>query len=90
MDNPYSPFTQFKEWYAFDVQHGYNTCCWLDRYCKTSLMFEEETMLNDINNAMNEFLAFNPFGIHIKVYDYEAETLIPVANAAYKEMFNAS
>ena len=53
-------------------------------------MFEEETMLNDINNAMNAFLAFNPFGIHIKVYDYEAETLIPCANAAYKEMIKAS
>ena len=25
-DNPWNPFTNFNEWYAFDVVHGYNSC----------------------------------------------------------------
>ena len=28
-DNPYNPFTQFKEWYSFDISKGYNTCSYL-------------------------------------------------------------
>lgn len=25
-DNPYNPFTHFREWYLYDVKMGYNTC----------------------------------------------------------------
>lgn len=31
IDNPYNPYTNFNEWYAFDVSHGYNTCAYLSR-----------------------------------------------------------
>jgi len=30
-DNPYDPRTNFPSWYAWDVQHGYNTCAYLAR-----------------------------------------------------------
>lgn len=26
LDNPFDPFEQFKEWYSYDIQMGYNTC----------------------------------------------------------------
>lgn len=25
-DNPFNPFTQFREWFLFDVKNHYNTC----------------------------------------------------------------
>lgn len=25
-DNPFDPFTQFREWFLYDVKNGYNTC----------------------------------------------------------------
>lgn len=25
-DNPFNPFTHFREWYLYDVKAGYNTC----------------------------------------------------------------
>ena len=31
IDNPYNPFTNFDEWWAFDISHGYNTCAYLSR-----------------------------------------------------------
>ena len=30
-DNPYSPYTQYEEWYALDVALGHNTCSLLAR-----------------------------------------------------------
>lgn len=35
-DNPFNPFEQFKEWYAFDVSHGYNTLGYLAAVAETS------------------------------------------------------
>lgn len=31
IDNPFNPFTNFDEWFAFDVDQGYNTCALLAR-----------------------------------------------------------
>jgi hypothetical protein len=25
-DNPYNPFTEWDQWYVYDLQHGYGTC----------------------------------------------------------------
>ena len=36
VDNPWNPFTNFNEWYAFDVVHGYNSCGVLDSFARTS------------------------------------------------------
>ena len=40
-DNPYDPFTQFDDWFAFDESMGYHTCSYLARVCKTSEDFSE-------------------------------------------------
>ena len=34
VDNPYSPFTQFDDWYSYDVLKGHNTCSLLARMTK--------------------------------------------------------
>ena len=36
VDNPFNPFTEFDEWFAFDRQMGYNTPSFLDRIAKVS------------------------------------------------------
>lgn len=30
-DNPYNPFTNFREWYLYDVKNNYNTCALIAR-----------------------------------------------------------
>ena len=42
IDNPFNPFTNFDDWYAFDTSKGYNTCAYLDRICNSSENFTEE------------------------------------------------
>lgn len=67
IDNPFSPFTQFDEWLAFDNEKGYDTCNYLARIAKTSdeLSYEDEQL--EITRAINEIVAFNVLGIYKKV-----------------------
>lgn len=46
MDNPYSPVTQYDEWYAWDEQAGYHTPGLLARIAVTS------DELSDVDNAL--------------------------------------
>ena len=68
-DNPYNPFTQFDDWYAFDVMHGYNTCAYLARIAKTSPDLSEEQNIEAINFAIDEILSFNLTGNYIRVVE---------------------
>lgn len=66
-DNPYNPFTEFFEWYAFDIANGYNTCSYLARVCELSEdVCDRETRLS-INDAIEEALMFNLTGNRIAV-----------------------
>ena len=67
-DNPYNPFTQFDEWWAYDTQMGYNTVAYLDRICKTSHELEADDYLNAINKAIDEIMKFNITGNYKVVY----------------------
>lgn len=29
VDNPWNPFTHFREWYVYDIMHGYHTLSYL-------------------------------------------------------------
>jgi hypothetical protein len=66
-DNPYNPFTQYNEWYAFDVIHGYNTCGYLARIAHTSDELSEEDEHVVIQNAIDEIVLLNITGNYKKV-----------------------
>jgi len=67
LDNPFNPFTQFDEWYAFDVANGYNTCAYLARVTKSSDDLSEFDSDQAIDQAMNEIINLNLLGNYIKV-----------------------
>lgn len=73
IDNPFSPFTQFDEWLAFDNEKGYSTPNYLARIARTSDELSEEDEELEITRAINEIVAFNILGIYKKVTpkDYE-------------------
>ncbi|MBO5318990.1 MAG: hypothetical protein J6B01_04785 [Ruminococcus sp.] len=64
VDNPYDYFTQFKEWYMYDMEKGYNTCGYLDRVVellggiKDDMTQKEEDNL--IAKAIDEIFQYNP------------------------------
>ena len=67
IDNPYDPFNQFDEWYAFDIQKGYNSCAYLARVARTTDDFSELEDRLAIEQAINEIVSLNVLGIYIKV-----------------------
>lgn len=67
IDNPYNPFTQWDEWYSFDESHGYCTSGYLARIAMTSSELSDEDNDAIIEQAMDEIVAINPYGVHIKL-----------------------
>ena len=67
VDNPYNPFVQFDEWYAFDHSKGYYTCEYLARIANTSIELTDEENDLILNDAITEILYFDLLGIYQKV-----------------------
>lgn len=72
-DNPYSPFTQFAEWYALDESMGYHTCSYLARvtYSSSELPQEEEDAI--IQETINDIVKMNITGTYRKVKEEDYE-----------------
>lgn len=67
VDNPYSPFTQYEEWFALDAALGYHTPGLLARYVYSSDDLSDVDQLDAINQGIDEVVQENPFGIYRKV-----------------------
>lgn len=67
IDNPYNPFTQFDEWFAFDESKGYHTCSYLARIVKSSDELSEADESLAIESAIDEIIKLNVLGIYKKV-----------------------
>jgi len=67
IDNPFNPFTQFDEWFAYDESKGYHSCSYLARITKSSdelSSFDEELA---IESAIDEIVKMNILGLYKKV-----------------------
>lgn len=67
IDNPYSPFTQFDEWKAFDESKGYFTCEYLARIANTSSELPDDISDKAIDDAINDICRLNVLGIYRRV-----------------------
>jgi hypothetical protein len=70
-DNPYNPFTEFDEWYAFDQAAGYFTAGLLARIVKTSDELSEADQSLAIEQAIDEIVEENVLGVYRKVSNKE-------------------
>ena len=60
IDNPYDPFTQFDNWFAFDEQNGYCSCSLLARLALTSNELSDEDNQKAIDDAIDEIINLFP------------------------------
>lgn len=67
VDNPFNPFTHFKEWFAYDRFLGYNTTSFLARVVKTSDELSEKDQILAIQRGIDEIVEENVLGLYRKV-----------------------
>lgn len=67
VDNPFSPFTEFSDWLAFDMAKGYQTCEFLAAFSVTSNELSVEDQEDAMNEAINRVVRLNPRGVFKKV-----------------------
>lgn len=67
VDNPYNPFIQFDDWFAFDVGKGYGTCSYLARIANVSSDLSDQMNSEAIEEAITEIVDLNLLGIYQKV-----------------------
>ena len=70
VDNPYDPLIQFRDWFAFDFQKGYDCCGYLDRISKTSELFSDEVNEKLKEEAIDEIVRLNVFGVYKKLVKF--------------------
>ncbi len=67
-DNPFDYFTDFDNWFMFDITKSYNSCSLLARIAKTSDSLTDDENNKEIERAIDEIIKFDPFNIYKKVY----------------------
>ena len=66
-DNPYDPFTQFNEWFMFDVEKGYYTCSKLARIANTTDDMSEVEIIKENERAIDEIIKYDFMNVYKKV-----------------------
>ena len=66
-DNPYDPYKDFDNWFAYDEQAGYHTCAYLARIASTDPAMSDKEIDSDTEAAIDEIVRLDPFGIYMKV-----------------------
>lgn len=75
VDNPFDPWTQWDEWFAYDQNSGYNTPGLLARVALASNELAEVDQDHAIQTAIQEIVRENVSGVHTKVKEGEVQTL---------------
>lgn len=67
VDNPFDPFDNYDEWYAYDSQVGHHTPSFLARVTVLSDELSEEDQGLAIEEAIDEIVSENVSGLYKKV-----------------------
>lgn len=67
VDNPYDPFTQWDEWFAWDMNAGYHTPGLLARVAMVADDLSEGDQFLAVQDAIDEIVQENVLGVLRKV-----------------------
>lgn len=67
IDNPFNPFDDFRSWFQFDIEKGYNSCSLLARIAQFEDDFSDEESNAEIERAIDQIIDNDFLGIYIKI-----------------------
>ena len=67
IDNPYDPFKQFDEWFAFDVEKQYYSCSRLARLTNICDDMCETEVEEEIERAIDRLIEIDDLNIYKKL-----------------------
>ncbi len=68
-DNPFSPFSQFDEWYQYDTRMGYDTLGLLNRMSLSSSQLSEDDQKRIIEDTMISIVRMFPDTYKLVIVD---------------------
>lgn len=78
-DNPFNPFTQWDEWYAYDEGMDYHTCSYLARVAFSSDELSSTDELEALETAARSIIQYDPLDIYKLV---EADSPVDVSTTS--------
>ena len=77
-DNPYSPFTQFDEWWRFDQEHDYGTCEFIARFVFNSDALSDSENDEETERVIDDIIKNDPRQIYRKVHanDFDSKEIL--------------
>lgn len=67
LDNPIDPREDFLKWYAWDVEHGYNTCAYLDRVADLPTDLPQILIDHYVEKAIDDIIEMHAGGMYKKL-----------------------
>lgn len=58
-DNPWDPFTQYTEWFLYDVEKGHYTCAMIARFAHVSDEMSDEEEAEENERAIDEIIRYD-------------------------------
>lgn len=73
-DNPFDQFTDFRSWFLFDIEKGYNTSGLLARMLQVSEVLTDEEVNELVEAAVDRIIELDFEGKYEKVYEKQDKT----------------
>lgn len=70
-DNPYNPFTEWDDWFMFDLNQGYHTCERIASIAPTSSQLSVSENNSIIEEAIDQLIKTGAFSKDGKVVEYK-------------------
>ena len=65
-DNPFNPYEQFRDWWLFDTEKGYNSCGLLARITKIEEDMSDQEKEDAIDEAIDQIIKEDPLNIYLR------------------------